>query len=192
MGMFDTISVSDSLPYSEEMLSLGFVNKKSFQTKDLGKSMAHYAIQDGLLYIEKYKNEEWIEGDKDSRDFLSRLGHLERTGRYLEIVPHHGIISFYEYHQDVDGKWDCWVEFDATFTNGKVEKIELAEFRKESNTERLANEARWQAEITARNNLWYNKYFFDVRPVRWFFSRVWYRAFTKLGNFFTRIAGFYY
>ena len=56
MGMFDTINVSDPLPFSDEMKELGLnINNDSFQTKDLENTLSLYYIQGGKLFLEKYK-----------------------------------------------------------------------------------------------------------------------------------------
>jgi len=183
MGMFDTISVSGDLPFSQEMIDLG-VNKNnlSFQTKDLDCTMSHYIIQNDELFEEKYKTEEWIEGDKNAKSVIDRIGHMDREEPYLEPVLHHGEIYFYDYKESVQNKWDCWVEFKAVFTSGVVDRYELVEFRKTDNTERLESQKKYLEEIKEQENKWYNKYFLYTKPVRWFGHRVWYRGWHKLGN----------
>ena len=55
MGMFDTVSVSDPLPFTEEMISLGLdINNHNWQTKDLHNAMEMYFIQGGELFVEKF------------------------------------------------------------------------------------------------------------------------------------------
>lgn len=105
MGMFDTISVSDALPFTAEMKELGLdINNYQFQTKSLDSLMDSYIIQGGKLFIQKYKNEHWIEGDKNAKNFTDRFGHIEKEEPYLEPVLHHGEIYFYDYKESVQNK----------------------------------------------------------------------------------------
>jgi hypothetical protein len=189
MGMFDNISVSDQLPFSEEMIALGLdKNNLTFQTKDLECVLETYIIQDRKLYRQCYKSEVYVEGDAKSKNWLGRLGHIERNDPYLSPVEHHGEVYFYEFIKDVNDKWDCWVEFKATFTKGNVDKIELFKFDKTDNTERRQREKQWLEETERLKNIWYNKYFCHTRPYRWFSHRVWYTTCYKLGNFFHKIS----
>jgi len=182
MGMYDDISVAESLPYSDEMLALGLnTNVRSFQTKDLDCAMARYYIQGRKLFIEKYKKETYIEGDKNSKNIFDRIGYLDRQEPYLEQVFHHGEVYFYDFTQDVNDKYDCWVEFKAVFNKGELEGIELFKFTKEDNTERKERERAWDEKIKKENSMWYNKFIFHTiiyRRVSRFIGRIFYR----LGN----------
>ena len=189
MGMFDNISVADTLPYSEEMKELGLdINNYQFQTKDLDQCLANYFIQNNKLYIEKYKVSEWVEGDKDSKNLFDRIGRIKQEDPYLEEVSYHGDIYFYDFRNSVKDKWDCWIEFKAQFTNGVVEKYELVGFRKTDNAERLQREKEWNEKLLEQANNPFNKYFFHTRLIRWFANRVWYRGFYALGSFFHKVS----
>ena len=189
MGMFDTISISDPLPFTEEMISLGLdINNHNWQTKDLHNAMETYFIQGGELFVEKFNKEVWVEGDKNAEHFLDRMGHLERQEPYLKKIPFHGEIIFYDYAHDVDGKWDCWVEFKAIFTNGSLQKIELVKFNKEDNSERLEREKKWKEQLEHSERVWYNKYFRHTKAYHWFAHRVWYSFFMNLGNLCHKIS----
>lgn len=166
MGMYDTIVVADSLPWPEEALSLKLNTLvKDFQSKDLECAMEEYAIQGGRLFIKKWKESKWIEGDKNAKNVCDRFGYLERTGEYMEEVPYHGIVEFYDFTSDVDGRWDCWVVFKVIFNRGIVEGFELVEFRKDDNAERKAREKKSLEEYERQQNLWYNKYFLQTSIV---------------------------
>lgn len=189
MGMFDTISISDALPYTQEMKDLGLdKNDHNWQTKDLENAMELYFIQGGRLYAQKYKKTEWIEGDPKAKSVMGRIGKLVTEDPYLEPVNHHGEIYFYDFKQDVDNKWDCWIEFKVVFTNGTVDRYQLVEFSKTDNAERKQKDKEWQDAITKESNRWINKYFLYTKPVRWFSMRVWYRACNALANFFFNLA----
>lgn len=175
MGMFDDISISDPLPYTQEMKDLGLdKNNRIWQTKDLGQSMSLYFIQGGKLFIEKYKVNTWVEGNPKGKSVMDRIGHLKREEPYLEEVPFHGEIFFYDYSNDVEDKWDCWIEFKATFTKGTLDGFELFSFKKEDNTERVRSDKKWKEELFAKQNLWRNKYIFNTK---WFWvirHNIWY------------------
>ena len=182
MGMYDDISVAESLPYSDEMLALGLnTNVRSFQTKDLDCAMARYYIQSRKLFIEKYKKENYVEGDKNSKNIFDRIGYLDRQEPYLEQVFHHGEVYFYDFTQDVNDKYDCWVEFKAVFNKGELEGIELFKFTKEDNTERKEQEKAWKEEQKKKDSKFINKYFFYTTGYIKF-SRFISRILYKLGS----------
>lgn len=184
MGMFDNISVSSQLPFSEEMIALGLdKNVYIFQTKDLDCLMDSYFIQEEKLFRQCYKTEKFIEGDQKAKNWIDRLGHIEREEPYLQPIQFHGEIYFYDFVTNVQDKYDCWIEFKATFSEGKLNQIELFKFTKEDNAERKQREAKWREEIKRQNGIWYNKYFRHTKLYRWFSHRVWYRFFHRLGNF---------
>lgn len=189
MGMFDTLSISDTLPFTQEMLDLGLdKNDHDWQTKDLENCMDLYFIQGGRLFVQKHKKTEWIKGDPKAKSVMDRIGRLVTEEPYLEPVYHHGEIYFYEFKQDVDSKWDCWIEFKAVFTNGIVDRYQLVEFSKADNAERKQRDKEWQDAINEESNRWINKYFVYTRPVRWFSMKVWYRACNAIANFFFKLA----
>lgn len=186
--MFDNISVSDSLPFNDDMKELGIdKNNLVFQTKSLDCLMDSYIIQNNKLYIQKYKSEKWIKGNETSKNIFDRIGHLEREEPYYEEVNYHGEICFYEFLLNVKDKWDCWVEYKAIFTQGNVTNISLFKFTKEDNSVRLQREKEWQEEIQKENEKWINKYFLHlsiVRRVRRYLGK----ALNKLGNFLTHVS----
>ena len=189
MGMFDTLSISDSLPYTQEMKDLGLdKNNHNWQTKDLDNALNLYYVQGGRLLLQKYKKTEWLEGDKNANSLMDRLGYFNREDPYLEPVYYHGEIYFYDFIHDVEDKWDCWVEFKAVFTNGTVDRYELVRFDKKDSFERKQREKEWVEHINTQNNKWINKYFFHTKPVRWFRQRVWYRGCMALSNFFNKLS----
>ena len=174
MGMFDNISVTDQLPYSQEMIDLGLdKNSRSFQTKDLDCSMSEYCIQHGELFERKYKTEKWIEGDPKAKSFMDRVGHMERTDEYWDKVNFHGVIHFYDSEYDIEDKWDCWIEFKAIFTDSRLDRIELFKFEKTDNQERNRLSKEWQEKLNRQHNLWYNKYFFHTAPFLWFKRKIY-------------------
>ena len=190
MGMFDTISIGDSLPSTPEMKALGFdVNNRSFQTKDLSNSLSNYVIQDGILFEKKYRINEFVEGNLKSKDWIDRLGHIKREQPYLERVTGYQNceINFYDHTQNVQGLYDCWVEYKAIFNNGKCTSIVVDKFNQISNYDRLKQEREWLEDMDRINNLWYNKYFRHTWVGKQF-AKIWYKVCNKLSLFFGRIS----
>ena len=190
MGMFDTISIGDSLPSTPEMKALGFdVNNRSFQTKDLSNSLSNYVIQDGILFEKKYRINEFVEGNLKSKDWIDRLGHIKREQPYLERVTGYQNceINFYDHTQNVQGLYDCWVEYKAIFNNGKCTSIVVDKFNQVSNYDRLKQEREWLEDMDRINNLWYNKYFRHTWVGKQF-AKIWYKVCNKLSLFFGRIS----
>jgi hypothetical protein len=168
MGMFDTIQWGDNLPFSEEMKGLGLAkNNWSFQTKDLDNCMADYVVQDGILFLKKYKNENWVEGDPNAESFMDRLGFLKRTQPYIEPEKITTTIYMYDYRHDVVGLWDCSVEFKVIVIDGKVQSTELVRFEKLPNAERKEQERKWHADREYENSRWYNRFIFHTSLYRW-------------------------
>ena len=160
MGMFDTIAVAEKLPITQEMIDLGLEEKlQEFQSKDLNCCLDLYFMQNGRLFVEKYKETKWIEGDKKAKSIFARLGHMERNDPYQEDTNFHGKVNFYNYIMDVAGKYDCMIEFCATYDKGQLEKIELVEFEKTDNAPRKERDLAWRKEAERIQNAWYNKYF---------------------------------
>lgn len=157
MGMFDYISVADKLPTNSEIDAAGLdLYKEPFQTKDLDNILATYYIQGGMLYVEKYRHSEWVQDDSAFAG-----GYIESQDPYQEkLHDFHGKINFYHFI-DKDDK-DHWVEYDAYFTHGKVEKIELVKYKAEPNTERKESLKNLFAESEKRTKIWYNKYIFHT------------------------------
>ena len=188
--MFDTISIGDSLPSTPEMKALGFdVNNRSFQTKDLSNSLSNYVIQDGILFEKKYRINEFVEGNLKSKDWIDRLGHMKREQPYLERVASYQNceINFYDHTQNVQGLYDCWVEYKAIFNNGKCTSIVVDKFNQISNYDRLKQEREWLEDMDRINNLWYNKYFRHTWVGKQF-AKIWYKVCNKLSLFFGRIS----
>jgi hypothetical protein len=179
MGLFDYIAYKDDLPYNDDMTSLGLSGTLiNFQTKDLDNILCNFTVEGGKLYIEKYKGSKYIEPEKNN-DKCFNLGHIECYGPYVERVLHTGVINFYNSIRDVQGKWDCWVEYNATLLYGDIVEITLSEFKKTDNAERKARDMAIEDEIIRTNNIWYNKYFLHTKfimKVRLYIYKFFYEA----------------
>jgi hypothetical protein len=142
-------------------------NNWSFQTKDLHCCLGNYVVQDGNFFLQKYKNEKWVEGDANSKNWLDRIGSLKRTEPYLELQKITETIYMYDYRHDVLGLWDCSIEFKVVLIDGKVQSTELFEFKKVPSADRKEQERKWHADREYENSRWYNRFIFHTSPYRW-------------------------
>ena len=178
--MYDIITVKDKLPWTDEMWEEGLPNAcTEFQTKGLDDSMSNYKIENGRLLLQKFKEVKQVNVETCN----GQSSTLQRFGEYWEDTNYHGKLSFYDYKpNDTPGNNDCWIEFTTTFTNGQVDKIEVANFEKTNNTTRLETIKELSEEIYRNRNRWSNKYFNHTAPVRWFRRWVWYEFWYQLGR----------
>lgn len=133
MGMFDYIKCDAPLPETE----VPPPNKEWFQTKDTpDQYMTLYTItSDGLLIWRPY---EIVSVPKAERPYPNQDGLLGLAGcqRRVEsdekVLPFHGDIEFYtSNHPDVG-----WWEYRARFTEGRLSRIDLVEFRRPEGRDR--------------------------------------------------------
>ena len=134
--MFDTIIVKKDLPLPEEIKSLSIDWKTySFQTKDLENCMLDYVITEDGKLLEHVVEREYIEYTEEEKKFKDHRPWnlwkdvVVKSERYEE-VNHHGIIMFCAY-DNFDETQDFWMDFKAYFVYGKLDKIELVEFKKQ-------------------------------------------------------------
>lgn len=161
MGMYDTVAVSDKLPVNQEMIDAGLdINNHSFQTKDLHRCLSTFYIQGGRLFEEKYKIDTWEE-DPTGKG----MGRRRKEDPYLSDTQYHGKLNFYDFRPE-EG-WDYWIEYEATFTHGVVEKVELVQFKKTDNTAKVAQLKEIFEQAEAEQKKWYNRFFFSTIPWRW-------------------------
>ena len=188
MGMYDSISWGDNLPYSPEMQKIG-LDKRDwvFQTKDLDCTLTNYIVQDGKLCEQKFKHNEWIEGDPAAKSFIDRLGRVSRREPYLEPVKITATVRMYDYRYGVLDQWDCKVEYEVIFVDGKVKSVKLVKFKKESDIDRKAHERRWREERAREAARWINRFFFYTLPYR-VIARHLRAALYKLSGIFNKIA----
>ena len=121
MGMFDKLYISiDKLPISDQEKQRIGVNPE-WQTKDLDCTLTEVHITDeGELKINRWNYKEVPKNERPYpvEDGLRGLyGSLRRENERLETIPHHGYINFYANINDE------WYEFNAKFTDGKLESI---------------------------------------------------------------------
>lgn len=158
--MFDNIFVKKKLPLTKELKALN-VNWEDidFQTKDLENLLDTYEITKSGKLKHLWQRREWKE-DKES--ILG--GYYEVVEEEWRDVDYHGTINFYATHCTNDTKhWDYfddvdqltfddielihgddwWFEFEAIFTKGKLDKIQLIRADKTPVSERIYNNKVW-------------------------------------------------
>jgi len=188
MGMFDIIVVKDSLPWTDEMRAEGLPDAcLDFQTKDLANCLANYKIEGGKLLEQKFKTEKWVESNPTKEDPFD-TGHIVQEGEYWEEIPYHGLLSFHDYNQsNILGGNDCFIEFQAVFTKGIIEKIVILNFEKSNNTDRIKKWNDAIKESDAIRNRPINKYFINTKPVR-YARHCLHRALYDTGKFLTKLS----
>jgi hypothetical protein len=134
MSMFDELNVEKDLPLPEELKGLDIDWKThTFQTKDLENCMLKYVLkEDGRLFEHIIDRDyiPWTEEEKKAkkRSPWDLWKEVIEKGERFDEVNHHGTIVFYTY-ENFDDKQDFWLEYKAYFVYGKLDKIELLQFR---------------------------------------------------------------
>lgn len=159
MGMYDHITCQYKLPLPEDAVNLSSNwSEEIFQTKDLDNYLGSYRItEDGLLveecaereYIE-FTEEERAELKKDKRKLFLSFGFKDIIikNKYDKQINHHGKINFYHV-LPYTAEEDYWLEFDAFFIYGKLDKIELTKAEKHK-SQKLHN-SEWEARRLAES-----------------------------------------
>ena len=164
MGMFDYVICEYEIPLPKDCKELSNVkwNEYTFQSKDMNCLMDDYRIsKKGKLLVRESRPDFY---DKPPKD----LPEVESS--------YHGELNFYAYEQR--NKYDYSVSFNAKFSYGKLDAIELTEFEKHSNENRKSYQAEFkkQAELhqTRKTKLWYKTYrTFYAKPIKYLFRTIY-------------------
>ena len=188
--MFDQLKCEKELPLNDELKTLDVKwNEVTFQTKDLDNCLSDYRItQDGQL-VEDVVEKEYTYYTEEERKKLKGWSYIKDAKiikEYSKDVNYHGTIRFYELF-DLNEKEDIWVEFDAHFVYGKLDKIEL--IRNEKQECRKIKIDQWKEEYQKKINSFSYKL---KKRLRYFWllnklSRICY----KISNFFSRLHAFF-
>ena len=194
MGMFDDIQCKKELPLNDELRAAGIkLEDTSFQTKDLENCLLHYTIlEDGRL-VENVVEREYVhytEEEKKSKDRKpwDLFKDVKITNEYDKFVEHHGVINFYT-GIDYTDEESFWVEFNAYFIYGKLDKIELAKCEKQKSTKLYNKE--WDEKRKLDDKKLLNRVKKTLRKLGWTF--LWRKVsnfFYQLSNFFSKIRMF--
>ena len=191
MGMFDDITCKNELPLNEELKALPIKwDEIGFQTKDLENCLLHYTIsEDGRLLehvVEKeyvhYTEEEKKSKDRNRWDFYK---DVKITNEYDKEIHHHGIINFYT-NVDYTDEEEFWVEFNAYFIYGKLDRIELFKCDKQKSGKVYHKEWEEKRKLEAKK-LWNRtKKALYYIGWRWFWNKMS-RYCYKLSSLFSKI-----
>ena len=165
MGMFSYIKCKKELPLTDELKNLSVKwDELQYQTKDLDNCLETYIIsEDGELLEEviEYEFTYYTEEEKKQKDHKAWniVKDQKIVKQETKKVDFHGKITFYE-TLDFSDEEDIWVDFDAYFVYGKLDKLELAKVEKYKNRKREADEY-WKNYENKKNSFSYKlkKYF---------------------------------
>ena len=130
--MFDYVICEYDLPLPKDCKELADIkwNEFAFQSKNMNCLMDDYRItKKGKLLVRESRPDFF---DKPPKD----LPEVESS--------YHGEMNFYAYEQR--NKYDYSVSFNAKFSYGKLDAIELTEFEKHSNEKRKKYQAEFEEE----------------------------------------------
>ena len=191
MGMFDEILIKKALPLPQELKNHPIKwSEHKFQTKDLDNCLEEFILdKNGSLYKIEVEREyiEYTEEEKKSKDFRAWNIHKDVVEKSRKKVKtnFHGIICFYDYLNFNEEK-DCWLEFEAYFIYGKLDKIELKEFRLEDSYTLRLSELEKEKEAnkkTAKYKLIQLIKITGVYQLLMFFAKIC----NRLSHFFTSL-----
>lgn len=195
MGMFDEIKVKQNLQIPDDLKNLD-INWKDykFQTKDLDNCLSEYFIsEDGFLY-EHIIEREYIPYTEEERKYKDHKPWniwkdvIEKGSHDKKIEDYHGTIKFYTY-ETFDNDYDFSLEFTAYFIYGKLDKIVLLEFEKQ--TSRSITNNSWLEKIKQDQKKPWNIFKKYASYVGWkFFWRKVSNFCYKLSKLFSKIQMF--
>jgi hypothetical protein len=137
MGMFDYVKIKVDLDFPDEIKLL----KKSdfeWQTKSLDNCLNYYIIDSDKTLKEEVIEGNWKEIPENERTSPWRVADFEETNRYEKTIDYHGVLKFYCFEQ-LDDDYDFWLDYDAFFVYGKLDKVVLTEFKKQKSTRQYLN-----------------------------------------------------
>jgi hypothetical protein len=192
MGMFDNIKVKAPLPLTEELKKLNIDwSNTTFQTKDLDNCLSDYFItESGELKEEvtEYEYTYYTEEEKKDKSFRpwNFIKESKIKNQYQKQLDFHGKITFYELFE-VSEEEDVWVDFEAFFIYGKLDKINLIKIEKQKGRKVKLKE--WAEEDKKKTNSLtfklkkYSGYFMSLRKLA--------RLASSASNFFAKLQSFF-
>lgn len=167
MGMFDEIFCKKELPLPDEIKEYTDWKNFRFQTKDLENCLLEYIIEDDGILYETVIEREYIEYSEEERKSVKPWNlwkDVIEKSRTNEKLDYHGKIRFYTY-ENLNDEYDFMVDFDAYFIYGKLDKIELAEFKKYPC--RSKEYDRWQDELKIQQSKLSYKIYKVIKKCGW-------------------------
>jgi hypothetical protein len=136
MGMFDNFTVKVDLPLPEELKVLNLDWKsKIFQTKSLDNCLLDFFVAENGELFEHVVEKDYIPYSEEEKKALKTKPwdiwkDVVEKHQFDKKINLHGKVNFYTY-ENYDDMQDFWLEFEAYFSYGKLDKIELVSFYKE-------------------------------------------------------------
>jgi len=157
--MFSYIKCDKELPLTEELKNISVKWKElQFQTKDLDNCLETYIIsEDGELLEEVIEYEYTYYTDEEKKQKDHKPWNIVKDQKIVKQetkkVDFHGKITFYE-TLDLNDQESIWVDFDAYFVYGKLDKLELAKVEKYENRKVKMDEY-WKTYENKKNSFSY-------------------------------------
>ena len=157
--MFSYIKCKKVLPLTEELKGLSVKwDELQYQTKDLDNCLESYIIsEDGELLEEviEYEYTYYTEEEKKRKDHKpwNIVKDQKIIKQETKKVDFHGKITFYE-TLDLNDQESIWVDFEAYFIYGKLDKLELAKVEKYENR-KIKMDEYWKTYESKQNSLSY-------------------------------------
>lgn len=166
MGMFNNLYSDYPLPFD-----FGAEDPKTidFQTKDFDCLMDNYKITSDGKLIKEYS--EWENVPPEERkyppgDINHFIGSLRKINIYWGEIQYHGVINFYTYREKGEN-FSEWIEFDAIFSHGKLEEIELKNHYLDDTTEQNNRLKELFAKEEYRRSKWYLRVYDKINSKLW-------------------------
>ena len=159
MGMFSYIKCKRELPLTDELKNLSVKwNETQFQTKDLDNCLETYIIsEDGELLEEVIEYEYTYYTEEEKKQKNHKPWNLVKDQKIVKQetkrVDFHGKITFYE-TLDLNDQESIWVDFEAYFVYGKLDKLELAKVEKYENR-KIKMDEYWKTYENKQNSFCY-------------------------------------
>ena len=189
--MFDDIKCKRELPLNDELKSLPIKwEDVGFQTKDLENCLLHYTISEDGKLLEHIEEREYVhyteeEKKQKGRNRWDLYKDVKITNEYDKEIHHHGIINFYT-NVDYTDEEEYWVEFNAFFIYGKLDRIELFDYNKQKS--RTVYHKEWEEKRKLEEKKICNKIKKVLRYLgwRWFWNKMS-RYCYKASSMFSRL-----
>ena len=177
MGMFDDITCKKELPLNEELKTLSIKwEEVGFQTKDLENCLLHYTISEDGRLLEHVVEQEYVHYTEEERKQKGRkpwdlYKEVIIKNEYDKEVHHHGVVNFYT-GVDYTDEEEFWVEFNAYFIYGKLDRIELLKCEKQKS--RTVYHKEWEEQRRIEDSKLWNRVKRLLRYVgwRWFWHKM--------------------
>ena len=175
--MFDDIKCKRELPLNDELKSLPIKwEDVGFQTKDLENCLLHYTISEDGKLLEHIEEREYVHYTEEEKKQKGRnpwdlYKEVIIKNEYDKEVQHHGVVNFYT-SVDYTDEEEYWVEFNAFFIYGKLDRIEL--FKCEKQKSRAVYHKEWDEKRKIEDKMIWNR----IKKVlhylgwRWFWNKM--------------------